>query len=687
MVVDDVGVTYAKLSAEQRKIMALRFGGAPEDVLRKLATKPGGAIFPTISAHGPTRLRKHDARPWRNRDNDDVFNSNVSFDWLATKTRAYVDSQDGAQHSLVFPPPSTDPTVVNDAIIFTCASTRFTTAYAVSSHSECASAIERYCFERGVPLVLVSDGEPANRSAEVLAVVAEYGVGFQRVNAPHHPHHNAHVESSIYVIKRIAERLIHDSGLDAVRIWPYAVLHAVDIGNVKPRKSLDDASPYARVHGKEPDLRHFKRFGCTAWVLALGSYKDKGFFRGNTIPCTYVGTGMRRNQLGAMFLLADGRSIVTEHYRVDESVISPLLVRKAPALTALTAQLKSAALKDDRRERERPLLLRAKQVELNNLARIGTFECWPNDAVRPDGYRDVRSVWVIKRAPNGELVLKEGAAKARLCLRGDTTADDGATPTFSPCVGWTAMLVFCSIAAAHGAKILQADVVNAYVQAQLHAHPSIPATFMPLDSDLREMLRAYLPDMPRGRVHSVRVLRALYGLRESARLFHDHFDAVLRKVGFAQLGGEPCLYILRCTSGGFLLIALHVDDFLHANCSANSYEFIRAHEAIIDALDGLLKTSQAAIFVGTNITLSDPTADGGPDVLRIDGDGSMHISVASHINAMIDEMLPKDAPPSITDTRVPMAGSLYHKLIIHKQGTLLVAAAPRPSGSAARRDA
>ena len=35
-------------------------------------------------------------------------------------------------------------------------------------------------------------------------------------------------------------------------------------------------------------------------------------------------------------------------------------------------------------------------------------------------------------------------------------------------------------------------------------------------------------------------------------------------------------------------------------------------------------------------------------------------------------MLPKDAPPSITDTRVPMAGSLYHKLI-HKQGTLLVA--------------
>jgi hypothetical protein len=290
--------------------------------------------------------------------------------------------------------------------------------------------------------------------------------------------------------------------------------------------------------------------------------------------------------------------------------------------------------------------------------------------VRPDGHRDVRSVWVVKRAPNGELVLMEGVAKARLCLRGDTTANDGATPTFSPCVGWTAMLVFCSIAAAHGAKILQADVVNAYVQAQLHAHPSIPPTFMPLDADLREMLRTFMPDMPRGRVYSVRVLRALYGLRESARLFHDHFDAVLRKVGFAQLGGEPCLYILRCTSGGFLLIVLHVDDFLHACCSAQDAEFERAHVAITDALDGLLKTSQAAIFVGANITLSDPMADGGPDVLQTGG--AMHVSVSSHIAAMLAARLPEDAPPSITDTRVPMAGSIYQRLLL-KHGTLLTA--------------
>jgi hypothetical protein len=137
-------------------------------------------------------------------------------------------------------------------------------------------------------------------------------------------------------------------------------------------------------------------------------------------------------------------------------------------------------------------------------------------------------------------------------------------------------------------------------------------------------------------------------------------------VGFDLLGGEQCLYIMRCASGGFLLIALHVDDFLHCCCSCTDEEWKRAHDAIVAALDWLLKTAKAAVFVGTDFVISDPTTDGRPDVLRIDGHGT-HVSVSTHVAAMLDEMMPRDAPPSVTDTRVPMAGSLYQKLIL-KQG-------------------
>ena len=137
-------------------------------------------------------------------------------------------------------------------------------------------------------------------------------------------------------------------------------------------------------------------------------------------------------------------------------------------------------------------------------------------------------------------------------------------PTYAPCVSWTSVLLFSAIAAAHGARLLQADVVNAYVQADLHAHPNVPPTFMPLTAELRELLREALPDMPTGApIRCVRVRRALYGLRESARLFNDHFDAVLRGVGFELLGNEPCLYVCRCAVG-FMLLCLHVDDFLHS---------------------------------------------------------------------------------------------------------------------------
>jgi hypothetical protein len=39
------------------------------------------------------------------------------------------------------------------------------------------------------------------------------------------------------------------------------------------------------VHGRKPDLRHFKRYGCAAWVLKRGSYKEKGILRDNSLSC------------------------------------------------------------------------------------------------------------------------------------------------------------------------------------------------------------------------------------------------------------------------------------------------------------------------------------------------------------------------------------------------------------------
>jgi hypothetical protein len=213
-------------------------------------------------------------------------------------------------------------------------------------------------------------------------------------------------------------------------------------------------------------LRHFKRYGCAAWVLKRGSYKDKGILREHSIPCMYVGTGERRGQLGAMFLLPSGQSIVTEHYRVDESRISSMIVRRPPAIAMFvaTSLVPTRAL-------EFALVLDAKRREMKNLCNIETFEWHVGEL--PTGAREVPGSFGTKRNPDGSIkVTKEGLAKSRLCLRGDTTPKGDDVPTYATCISWCAGIIFSALAAAHGAQLRQSDVVNAYVQADLHAHPN-----------------------------------------------------------------------------------------------------------------------------------------------------------------------------------------------------------------------
>jgi hypothetical protein len=667
---------YASLSAGRKHLVHLRFGGVPDSALRRIALMPHGTQSPhDLGAFGPSRVRANSAGAAAN--SAIFFNQQISHDFLclsssANGARAFASATDAAGHAddpLARFSATRDLTgtiVVRDAIVIADRATRFTVATLVGSHNEVAPALEQYFHRYGVPLTIASDGEPANHSAPVRALCATYGVGFTRSNAPYHPHHNDGVESAIYLLKRRTIAILSSAGLSPQHSWPDALMHAADILNITPRDSLGGASPWQRVHGRPPDLRHFRRYGCVGWVLSLGAYKTRGFLHSNTIECMYIGTGLRRSQLGAMFLLPDGKRIVTEHYRVDESCISAMLLRRPPAVAMLTI-----APPIRPRTRDFGLIHDAKRREIRNLCEIHTFE-W-HEGPLPEDARSVPGIIVLKRSPDGALKLtKDGLAKARLCLRGDTTPLSNASggsgvPTFAPCISWCAFLIFTAIAAAHGTRLLQADVVNAYVQADLHAHPNVPPTFMPLTAELRALLLDTLPGAPTSHIRFVRVRRALYGLRESARLFNDHFDAILRKVGFTLLGGEPCLCVHRCTAG-FLLLCLHVDDFLHACCSASVDDYDRVHKAIQSALDDRLKTAGPEVFIGADyFALAGTSQDGEIGAALHRSSNGMWVSVSAHIIALCDRLLPHDLPPSKTDTRVPMSESVYRRLA-HKEG-------------------
>jgi hypothetical protein len=195
---------------------------------------------------------------------------------------------------------------------------------------------------------------------------------------------------------------------------------------------------------------------------------------------------------------------------------------------------------------------------------------------------------------------------------------------------------------------------------------------MPIPRHTRHIYQAYLPGFHPSHKY-VRVLRALYGLLESSCLFHSHLHKILLGQGFRILGGEPCVYVRGYPGGIFILIVLHVDDFMMANCGCDDISFELAWDGIRTGLNGYLKTAGPREFVGTDVALNRVGAEDAV-YLGVDftgGMGSMHVSCAKHIDEACARLMPA-APPITTDPRVPMSVTHY-TLMSRREGRPLSA--------------
>ena len=77
-------------------------------------------------------------------------------------------------------------------------------------------------------------------------------------------------------------------------------------------------------------------------------------------------------------------------------------------------------------------------------------------------------------------------------------------------------------------------------------------------------------DIPQGNV--IRLLKSLYGLKQSPRCFNKRFDTWLQQQGFHPMKADPCFY-LRKQPNSVILISIHVDDQLI--CGNNRKELDR----------------------------------------------------------------------------------------------------------------
>ncbi|KAF0728525.1 hypothetical protein Ae201684P_016080 [Aphanomyces euteiches] len=183
----------------------------------------------------------------------------------------------------------------------------------------------------------------------------------------------------------------------------------------------------------------------------------------------------------------------------------------------------------------------AMQLEVDNLIGNGTWEL----VDRPKDINIVSNKWVfnIKYDSAGEIEK----FKARLVARGFLQRYGvDYTETFSPVIQQQSVRLLLMLGLHFDVDVAHVDVPQAYVKAGLDTN-----------------IYMAIPDMVPGdpETQALRLLKSLYGLKQSGRMWHADIDATLVQLGLQKSKPDPCVYY-HWTEEGITLIGLYVDDIM-----------------------------------------------------------------------------------------------------------------------------
>lgn len=119
------------------------------------------------------------------------------------------------------------------------------------------------------------------------------------------------------------------------------------------------------------------------------------------------------------------------------------------------------------------------------------------------------------------------------------------------------------------------------VKLKLHLHQLDVVTAY-LNGNLEESLYMEIPEYYdqlknkniSNKTHACKLKKAIYGLKQSGRIWYMTLDSQLQKLGFSQLKNEPCLYVYKEDKNS-MLIAIYVDDIIIASNNEEKANWIK----------------------------------------------------------------------------------------------------------------
>ena len=185
----------------------------------------------------------------------------------------------------------------------------------------------------------------------------------------------------------------------------------------------------------------------------------------------------------------------------------------------------------------------AMDEEIRKFMNMGAFEL-----VRlPTGQKIVPSRWhyTLKRDKNNVLVK----AKARFIAKGYVQNEDELDVTYAPTLHPETLRLVLMLAATNDMEIEQYDVSNAFLHAEIdeEVYVAPPEGYQENDKYGNKMVW--------------KMRKAIYGLKQSPRLWNNLVNEKLKKFGFVKSEYDHCCYYLNRENQDVIVIH-HVDDFL-----------------------------------------------------------------------------------------------------------------------------
>lgn len=438
------------------------------------------------------------------------------------------------------------------------------------------------------------------------------GIVHQKTN-PHTPQQNGVIERMNRSIVQMAKCLLFDADL-GVKFWAEAVNTAVYLKNRCIAAGLGDKTPFEVWHGKKPNVQNLKIFGSTAMVhvpkanrkkwekkstemVLVGFGEDikgyrvydptKGTITTSRDVIVMENTGIQQEdsheevkivvkpvQVGETDMMSSGNDSmsVTSQDESDISSDSEYVPAQDSETSSNTEAAPETTLRRSTREAKPknfndyvtymcsssgglkdPVTvteaLDGPEKDQWRAAMVQEYESFiENDAWQvvdaPEGANIVECKWVFKRKINSDNSVRH---RARLVAKGfSQKLGIDYEETYSPVVRHSTLRLLIALAVNLDLKIYHYDVMTAFLHGSLNEviFMKQPEGFKLVGSDNKVC----------------KLNRAIYGLKQSSRVWYEKVDNVLTKMGYKRSELEHCVYV-KSNGDSLTIVALYVDDF------------------------------------------------------------------------------------------------------------------------------